>query len=119
MTPEDGAPPVVGGRDVVAFLAEIVLLAAAAFAGWVVGWSTVSSWLLAVLLPLAVATVWGVWLAPRSSRRLGPTGRWRVQLALVVAVGLVGVTPDGMWWFPSVLLLPLGVFAADFASGRA
>jgi len=112
-------PISVGALDVLAFLAEVVLLGAAAFVGWVLGDSVLASVLLAVALPVLIAVVWGRWLAPRSPRRISALGRWRVQLALILVIGLLAATAGEMRWFPTLLLAPLAVFAAVFARDRS
>ncbi|WP_372736656.1 YrdB family protein [Nocardioides sp.] len=65
-------------------LAVKFLLEGAAFASFAVwGWQAaggVGGLVLAVLLPLAAMTVWGLWCAPKSPRRL--VTRWRVPLEL-------------------------------------
>ncbi|ROS23082.1 DUF2568 domain-containing protein [Cellulomonas sp. PhB150] len=98
--------------------ADALVLASATFVGWVLGGTTQTSWVLAVLLPAAIIGIWGVWLAPQAPRRLGYVGSWRVKFAVLLAVGALGVTADGMWWFPTLLFIPLGSYAADFSSQR-
>jgi hypothetical protein len=112
-------PATIRGLDALAFLAELVLVAAAALVGWVLGSSVLVSLLLAVALPAVVVVVWGRWLAPRSPRRVSPVARWRLQLLLLLAVGLLGATAGGMRWLPPLLLAPLAVFAAVFARDRS
>lgn len=60
------------GVEVAAFAAELALLAALALAGANLTTTPVTRIVLAIALPLAVATLWGRWLAPRASRRLPP-----------------------------------------------
>ena len=74
----------------VKFLLE--LAAFASFAVW--GWSVaggVTGLALAILLPLAAIAIWGLWCAPKATRRL-PTA-WRAPLEvgifLLAAVALV------------------------------
>ncbi len=52
------------------FLLEISALAALAYGGWHVPGPTWVRALLAVLLPLAAAVVWGRWVAPKASHPL-------------------------------------------------
>ncbi|MFB9234473.1 YrdB family protein [Plantactinospora siamensis] len=48
------------------FLLELVALAALGYGGWQAGWSGWSRPLLAVLLPVAGAVLWGLFVAPRA-----------------------------------------------------
>jgi hypothetical protein len=73
---------------VVRFLAELGLLACLGVGGWQLGDSAIGSAVLALVLPLLAATVWGRWVAPRASRRLRDPGRLGVEVTLF-AVALV------------------------------
>ena len=66
----------------VAFVAEMALVVAFAWAGWLLGGNTVTSLVLAVVLPVLAIAVWGVWCAPRSDRRLAQGPRWAVKALL-------------------------------------
>ena len=82
----------------VRFLLELCLLAGLAVSGW----QGVGPWpvrlALAVLLPVAAATVWGRWVAPKASRRLADPARLAVE-AGVFAAATVGVALVGHpWW---------------------
>ncbi len=66
---------------VVFFLLELAAFAGLAVGGWHVG-NTLTGAVLAALLPLAAISVWGVFCAPRSTRRL--TTPWRVPLQLSI-----------------------------------
>src|SRR4051812_9644826 len=66
--------------DAVAFLAELLLLAVLAIAGWRLGGSQPWQIVLAVAMPLALACGWGLWLAPNAVMRL------RFPLRLIVKV---------------------------------
>ncbi|MGW6197457.1 YrdB family protein [Kribbella sp. NPDC055110] len=69
-----------------AFLAELVALGIFAYWGWNAGGSTLDRWVLAVLLPLATAVVWGQFAAPTAARGT-PVRRWTVK---VLVFGLAG-----------------------------
>jgi uncharacterized protein DUF2568 len=71
------------------FLSELALLAGLCIAGARVGDSVVFGILNAVLLPLAAAAVWGVFIAPRARRRLPEPARYLVEFVLFAATGLV------------------------------
>ena len=91
-----GARPV-GAIDLAVFLVELLLLAVLAVAGARLG-SHVMAIVLAVLLPLLAATSWGLYLAPRASRRLRNPGRLVAKLALVlVAAALLGASGPLAW----------------------
>ena len=72
----------------VRFLAELGMLAALAWGGWHLTDSTVLSLLLALALPAAAATVWGLWVAPRARRRLADPTRLAVEVTLFAAAFL-------------------------------
>jgi hypothetical protein len=65
----------------VAFLVELASLAALAAEGWSTSGSTEIRLLLAVLLPLGAAVVWGLFAAPRAPVRMAP-----LTAAVTVAV---------------------------------
>ena len=73
----------------VRFLAELGLLAALGWAGWVLPDRTLLSVLLAVALPLLAAAVWGFWVAPRAGRRLADPLRLGVEVVLFGAAGVL------------------------------
>ena len=64
------------------FLAELGMLACLAIGGWQVGDSTLTSVVLATLLPPVAAAVWGRWVAPRAARRLPDPLRLAVEALL-------------------------------------
>lgn len=87
----------VGAFDVLVFLVELGLLAAVAVAGARLG-SGALAVALAVMLPLLVATLWALCLAPRAVRRLRRPSRLAVKLALIVAgAGLLAVSGAVLW----------------------
>lgn len=75
----------------VRFLLELCVLTAFAYWGWANG-SGGWRWVLTVLLPLAGATVWGRWVAPKASRRLSDPARLGVEIVIfsLAAAALVG-----------------------------
>jgi hypothetical protein len=100
------------------FLLELAAFASLAYWGWHVG-NTVTGVVLAIAAPVAAIVVWGLFAAPRATRRL-PL-RWRAPLelgvfalaaialfaagqpalavafALVVAVNAIGLTLWRQW----------------------
>ena len=108
----------VGLVDLLAFLSELAVFALLAVSGWhLVG----TPWLrlvLAVLLPVAAVGGWGLWLAPRSRRRLPQPVRVVAQLGVFAASGVLAVAAG---LAPLAWLVPLVasiVFAAVFAAER-
>jgi len=73
----------------VRFLTELALLAGLAVAGARLGDGVVFRIVDAVLLPLAAAAVWGLFIGPKAPRRLGEPARLLVEFALFAATGLV------------------------------
>ena len=73
----------------VRFLTEVALLAGLAIAGTRLGDGVVFKIVDAVLLPLAAAAVWGMFIAPRARRRLAEPARIIVEVALFAGTGLV------------------------------
>jgi hypothetical protein len=71
-----------GPLQVAVFLDELVLLAVLALAGARLADATAVRIALAVLLPVAAASVWGRWLAPRAKARLPYPKRLIAKLAL-------------------------------------
>ncbi len=104
----------------VKFLLELAAFASLAVAGWHVGNAVVGT-VLAVLLPAVAITVWGLFCAPRSARRLPTKQRVPLELgifmlaaaalgasgyptlavifALVVLVNALGLTAYRQWEF--------------------
>jgi hypothetical protein len=81
--PRPGTRPV-DALDVLVFIAELVLLAIVAVAGARLG-SHASAIALAVLLPVVTALLWGLYLAPRATRRLPHRNRRVAKLAVMLA----------------------------------
>jgi hypothetical protein len=66
----------------VRFLIELCMLAAFAYWGSRTGGSTALNIALAVAAPLAAAAIWGVFMAPKSARRLPEAKRIPVEIVL-------------------------------------
>lgn len=88
----------VTGVDVLAFATELVLVACAAYAGgeWAqrAGFATILG---IVVGAIAVALVWGLWMAPRARRRLDNRGRAVLAFVLGAAVA-AALVPFSMLW---------------------
>jgi Protein of unknown function (DUF2568) len=72
------------------FIGELAMLALLAVTGARLGAGALVLELAAgILLPVLAASIWGVWMAPQSSRRLADPGRLTAQVALFAATGLL------------------------------
>jgi hypothetical protein len=72
-----------GANLALRFLLELCLLAAVAYWGSQIGSSALVNVLVAIAAPVALGAVWGVFLAPKASRRLPLPGRWLLELAVL------------------------------------
>jgi hypothetical protein len=98
-----------------AFVAEMAMLGGLAWGGSQLGTSSLAHVVLAVVLPVAAAVVWGLWCAPRASRRLARGPRWAVKVTLfaatLVLLLLAGPQPQAgiyglVMWLLFVVSLP-------------
>jgi hypothetical protein len=64
------------------FVIELCLLAAFAYWGSRVSDSTAVNVAVAIAAPLAAAAIWGLWIAPKSQRRLPEPRRFALELVL-------------------------------------
>ena len=98
---------------IVAFVSELALLVATAVLGWSIGQgidSTAVGLVAATVLPLATATAWGLWLAPRARNRLPDMPRLLSKCVLFAVVGLlVAATASPVW---GLILVVCGVGSA-------
>jgi hypothetical protein len=84
--------------DVLAFLDELTLLVLLAIAGASLPVATALRVVLAIVLPVAVAIVWGLLLAPRASRRLTGYTAIAVRTAVIsFSAGLFGAAVSVVW----------------------
>ena len=81
----------------VRFLLELCALGALATWGWQASADIVVKVLLAVGAPLAAATAWGRWVAPRATGRLRDPARLGVEVAVfgAAAAGLLAIGARG------------------------
>ena len=104
------------------FVLELALLAAFAAAGWSLGPTSWSSWLLALSLPVAAATVWGWVLSPKARLSLPLTPRLVIELTLfVTAAGLLwlaGQQTLGVLLLVAELVVLGGLLATGQRPGR-
>jgi hypothetical protein len=79
----------VGILGLVRFAAELGMLAALGYGGWHLVDRVALSVVLAVVLPLAAALVWGRWIAPRAARRLTDPAKLLVEVILFASAAVV------------------------------
>jgi hypothetical protein len=91
------------------FLLELAALAAVAWCGWELGGSTAARLALAVVFPLAVAFVWGTFIAPKARVTVSRA----VWLALQIAIFVVAALALAAVWSPWVGIALLLVFVAN------
>ena len=81
-----------GANLVLRFGLELCLLASVAYWGSQVASSTAVNVVVAIAAPLMLATIWGLVLAPKASRRLDLPLRWLLELAVLgLAVAALAV----------------------------
>lgn len=99
------------------FLTELLLLAGLAVAGARLGDGLVFGIVNAVLLPVAAAAVWGLFIAPKARRRLAEPVRFVTEFVLFagtgVALGLSG------WVVAGTVLAVLGIAFASLTRAFA
>ncbi len=83
---------------VLRFLLELAMLAALAVWGFTVGGGTVTKIVLGVGAPLAAAIVWGLFIAPKATRRLDDPARFTLELFLWMAGGLALLAAGHPGW---------------------
>jgi Na+-transporting NADH:ubiquinone oxidoreductase subunit NqrE len=83
-----------GANLALRFLLELCALAAVAYWGSRVSSTAAVNVIVAIAAPLALATVWGIWLAPNASRRLDPPGRTLLELAVLASAVAALVAVD-------------------------
>ena len=66
------------------FFLELCMVVAYGYWGFITGNSLVTQLLLGVGVPLAVIVVWGIFMAPSSSRRLKKVPHWILEIILFV-----------------------------------
>jgi len=91
----------------VRFLLELCMLAAVAF--W--GFKTQSSWIMKILfgigLPVLIAVLWGIFLAPRATRPLSGVAFLSLELVLFAtgAVALFASNKSTLGWAYTIVLI--------------
>jgi len=104
-------------NDGLRFFLELAMLASVAYWGWTEGdgwWR----WVLLVLAPLAVAALWGKYLAPKSDARVADPWRLGVEVALFGSATLALVRADAPVWAAVFGGLVAAHLALTFALGQ-
>jgi hypothetical protein len=83
-----------------AFLLEVAMLAAYAYWGFQAGSSTIMKVVLGIGIPLGVAVIWGLLMAPRSPRRLQGVAYLALKIVLfglaIAALIVIGKPGPGI-----------------------
>lgn len=103
--------PTIGGRDVIAFVCELAMLALLVGAGhgMVEGWR---GWALGTFLAFVVIAIWSQWMAPTSARRLANPQRFFVQVCLFITTALYASAGGLTWWGVGFAVIAIAAFAS-------
>ena len=71
------------------FLLELAALAAVGWWGWHIGGSTLGRLVLAIVLPLGVALVWGAFIAPKARVKVSRPVWYGLQVLISIGNGLL------------------------------
>lgn len=96
--------PDLGCMALVRFLSELGMLAALAYSGWHLADGGATGLLLAIVLPISAAAVWGGFIAPRAPRRLRDPVRFGVEV-LLFGLAVAGLAAYGQWILAVVLAI--------------
>jgi len=112
--------PTVGPWAVLVFVCELAMLAGLAVAGFRVVPPGPMAYALMVALPIAVAVIWGLLLAPRSTKglkgRAATIGKCIVFVVAGLLLAVIGLWP---WGLALVVVAVLALLMADReAAGR-
>jgi len=90
------------------FLAELGMLSGLAVVGWHAGNRESGGGLgfvLALVMPVLAALVWGLWVAPQARRRVPDPARFVVELVLFGAAAVGLVATSSMFWAVALAVL--------------
>jgi hypothetical protein len=108
----------VGPLQIAVFLDELALLVVLCIAGARIGGGAVASTLRAIFFPVVAAVIWGLWLAPRASRRLAHPARLAAKLALVAIAAVLLALSGPLWWGAAFLVVSAPLLTAGELSER-
>jgi hypothetical protein len=107
-------PPAVGPWAVLVFVCELAMLAGLAVAGFRLAPAGPMAYALMVALPIAVAVIWGLLLAPRSAKGLrGRAATVGKSIVFVIAGVLLALTGLWPWGLALVVVAVLALVMAD------
>ena len=118
MAKDQAQEPRTGVVDAAAFGCEIAMLVTLAVAGSGLGSNRALHVVAAIALPLLVAGIWGVWMAPTSTRRLGDPARFVAQVVLFVATAVLAAASGRVVWGIVLAVVSIAVFAATRRTGE-
>ncbi len=104
--------------DVSVFFAELAMLAGLAVAGWRLGIDGPMAVAVAVAFPLVAAVIWGLWLAPRATRRLRYPDGLIVKLTLVIIAAGLLARSGAVVWAVAIFLVVGSLFSLGEMSHR-
>lgn len=118
VSPRSSPPERVGPADLLAFAAELALLALLAVAGWRLGTGAadgaagvVTAVVLLLALPAGAVVVWGRLLARTAPRRLRQPARLGVQALLFMAAGALAAAAGLPAWGLGVAVVGVVAFS--------
>jgi hypothetical protein len=82
----------------VAFVVELALFGGVGAVAYAAAGRGVGGWVAGVVATLAVLALWGLFMAPRGRRRLGPGVRTLLALVLCVGTAVGLVLAGWTWW---------------------
>lgn len=88
---------------IVRFLIELSLVAGAAIASFMLLPGPLN-WIVGVIAPIVIVTVWAMWMSPKAPYTLPPAGKLAVETLLVVVV-------SAATWLAGLQVLAIVVFA--------
>lgn len=91
------------------FILEITLLFVFAYSSYQIFENTVVRWVLAIALPIAVASSWGYYIAPKSQHVLSMPWRTILVVSLFVVASVL-LAKAGQFKLATIFL---GIFAAN------
>jgi hypothetical protein len=94
-----------------AFLLELCMLAALGYWGFVAGSATFQKLVLGLGTPLVVAIIWGLFAAPRATRRLSGVGLFALK-ALLFCTAAIALWAAGL---PALAVIFIAVVALNAA----
>lgn len=104
-------PEDIGPLDAAALVCEIAMAVLLVFAGHGLagGWP---GWALGAFLAVVAIGLWGVWVAPKSERRLENPTRLMVQIMLFVATAVYAAAGGLVWFGVAFAVIASAVFIA-------